>query len=155
MVQGWLKGCWETNCEEMKRLRSIVAARLEPKSRREMEDAAIIAYTASLVSTERSHVPSVDRATLIKVTVQRKIPKALLLSSTGSSSASWSRPIETSAPASTDWFPQVLHLHTGPFLTVHLLRPTCFHSCQTTVFTGPRRRHHPRRQSLRWTDEHQ
>ena len=116
MVKGWLEGCWETNCEEMIRLRSIVASRLEPKSRREMEDAAIIAYTASLVSTERSHVPSVDRATLIKVTVQRKIPKALLLSSTGSSSASWSRPIETSALASTDWFPPALHLRTGPFL---------------------------------------
>ena len=37
----------ETNCGEMIRLRSIVASRLEPKSRREMEDAARIAYTAS------------------------------------------------------------------------------------------------------------
>ena len=34
------------------RLRSIVALRLEPRSRREMEDATIYAYTASLVSTE-------------------------------------------------------------------------------------------------------
>ena len=64
----------ETNCGEMIRLRSIVASRLEPKSRREMEDAAITAYTASLVSTERSHIPCVERATLIKVLVQRKIP---------------------------------------------------------------------------------
>ena len=37
------------------RLRSIVASRLETKSRREMEDAAIYAYTASLVSSERVH----------------------------------------------------------------------------------------------------
>ena len=37
------------------RLRSIVALRLEPRSRREMEDATTYAYTASLVSSERVH----------------------------------------------------------------------------------------------------
>ena len=131
MVQGWLKGCWETNCEEMKRLRSIVAARLEPKSRREMEDAAIIAYTASLVSTERSHVPSVDRATLIKFTVQRKIPKGavaqqyrffqcILVSTYRDECTCFNRLVSTGVPppygtipyrasASTDWFPQMLN----------------------------------------------
>ena len=60
----------DTNCGEI-RLRSIVASRLEPMSRREMEDATIYAYTASLVSTERSHIPCVDRATVIKFVVQR------------------------------------------------------------------------------------
>ena len=54
------------------RLRSIVASRLEPKSRREMEDAAIYAYTASLVSTERSHIPLVlIGATFINLVAQR------------------------------------------------------------------------------------
>ena len=54
------------------RLRSIVASRLEPKSRREMEDAAIYAYTASLVSTERSHNPFVlIGATFINLVAQR------------------------------------------------------------------------------------
>ena len=62
----------ETNCGEMIRLRSIVASRLEPKSRREMEDATIYAYTASLVSTERSHIPLVlIGATFINLVAQR------------------------------------------------------------------------------------
>ena len=130
MVQGWLKGCWETNCEEMKRLRSIVAARLEPKSRREMEDAAMIAYTASLVSTERSHIPCVDRATLTKFAVQRKIPKGavaqqyrfsqcILVSTYRDECTCFNRLVSTSASppygnlpyrasASTNWFPQIL-----------------------------------------------
>ena len=130
MVQGWLEGCWETNCEEMKRLRSIVAARLEPKSRREMEDAAIIAYTASLVSTERSHVPSVDRATLIKFTVQRKIPRGavaqqyrffqcILVSTYRDECNCFNLLVSTDAPppygtipyratASANWLPQLL-----------------------------------------------
>ena len=120
----------ETNCGEMIRLRSIVASRLEPKSRREMEDAAIIAYTASLVSTERSHIPSVDRATLIKFTVQRKIPKGavaqqyrffqcILVSTNRDECACFNRLVSTGVPppygtipyrasASTDWFPQML-----------------------------------------------
>ena len=62
----------ETNCGEMIRLRSIVASRLEPKSRREMEDAARYAYNASLVSTERSHNPLVlIGATFINLVAQR------------------------------------------------------------------------------------
>ena len=61
----------DTNCGES-RLRSIVASRLEPRSRREMEDAPIYAYTASLVSAERSHIPLVlIGATFINLVVQR------------------------------------------------------------------------------------
>ena len=44
----------DTDCGKG-RLRSIVALRLEPRSRREMGDATIYAYTASLVSSERVH----------------------------------------------------------------------------------------------------
>ena len=51
-MAGWL--LVGTDCGKSK-LRSIVALRLEPKSRREMEDATTYGYTASLVSSERVH----------------------------------------------------------------------------------------------------
>ena len=96
----------------MKRLRSIVAARLEPKSRREMEDAAMIAYTASLVSTERSHVPCVDRGHLDKIHCATENPYKRCCSGV-----------------------QVLPAHLGLDLSrrVQLLQRTGFHRCFTSI----------------------
>ena len=151
-----MEGCWETTCDKMIRLRSIVASRLEPKSRREMEDAAITAYTASLVSTERSHIPCVERGHLDKSLGATENPYRRCCSAV-----------------------QVLQAHLGLDLSrlVQLLQPTGFHRCFTSIrdhslpcncfgqrastvaeprcSLGLRWRHHLRHQSLRLTDEHQ
>ena len=152
-----MKGCWETNCEEMKRLRSIVAARLEPKSRREMEDAAMIAYTASLVSTERSHVPCVDRGHLDKIHCATERIAQVLNPYRRCCSAVQVHPVHLGLNLLRRvqlLQPTGIHrcsTSKRDLLVVHLLRPAGFHRCNATVVIAPRRRPPRHRQSLHWS----
>ena len=83
-----------------------------------MEDAAIYAYTASLVSTERSHISCVDRGHLHKIRcATERIVQVL-------------NPYRRCRSAV-----QVHPVHLGLDLSrrVQLFQPTGFHSCSTSI----------------------